>query len=64
MTLEDVHEMCDYFDVPHDDTLFILFTRGEYNAELSRHKIINNEGPEILSTIHDESQFSETKRNV
>jgi hypothetical protein len=64
MSLVDVHEMCDYFDVPHDDTLFILFKRGEYNAERSRTKIASNEGPAILSTINDESQFSEKKRNV
>tara|TARA_R110000868_G_scaffold315278_4_gene576178 strand:+ start:422 stop:2419 length:1998 start_codon:yes stop_codon:yes gene_type:complete len=64
MTLNDVQAMCDYFDVPHDDTLFVLFKRGEYHAERTRRKIVSNEGPEILSTLHDESQFSETKRNA
>ena len=64
MTLNDVQEMCDYFQVPHDDTLFVLFKRGEYDAERTRRKIVSNEGPEILTTLHDESQFSETKRNA
>ena len=64
MTLDDVHEMCDYYGVERDDTLFVLFKRGEYNPDLSRKKIAANEGPDIISVIHDETQFSETQRNA
>lgn len=64
MTLDDVHEMCDHFGVEHDDTLFVLFKRGDYNPDRSRKKIAANEGPDIISVIHDETQFSENQRNA
>jgi hypothetical protein len=64
MTEADVHEMCEHFNVEHDDTLFVLFKRGEYNLELTEQKKAANQAPDVLSTINDESQFSETERNA
>ena len=64
MTEDDVHEMCDHFGIEHDDTMFVLYKRGEYNAEASRMKAAANELPENETIIHDESQFSEQQRNV
>ncbi|MGS3153140.1 hypothetical protein ACB268_20625 [Aeromonas sanarellii] len=64
MTEDDVHEMCDHFGIEHDSTMFVLYKRGEYNAEASRMKAAANELPENETIIHDESQFSEQQRNV
>ncbi|NYA44688.1 DEAD/DEAH box helicase family protein [Serratia fonticola] len=64
MTEADVHEMCEYFSVDYDDTMFVLFKRGEYNAEISRLKNAANQLPDYETTIYDESQFSEQQRNV
>lgn len=63
MTIDDVHEMCDHFQIQRDTTMFVLYKRGEYNPDSTRQKIAANEGPEHINTIHDESQFSEKKRN-
>lgn len=63
MATDDVYEMCDHFQIPRDSTMFVLFKRGEYDAESTRKKIVANEGPEQVNTIRDESQFSEKKRN-
>ncbi|CAI3798206.1 DEAD/DEAH box helicase family protein [Rheinheimera sp. MM224] len=63
MSLDDVYEMCDHFSVPRDDTMFVLYKRGEYHAERTRIKIESNEGPDQVNTIRDESQFSEKERN-
>ena len=30
MSLEDVHDVCDWFDVEHDNTLLLIFKRGHY----------------------------------
>lgn len=63
MYKSDVHQMCAHFGIPHDDTMFLLFKRGEYDAEKTRIKIESNEGPDLITLIHDESQFSEKERN-
>jgi hypothetical protein len=64
MTTKDVHDMCDHFGIEHDDTLFVLYKRGEYDLERTERKIALNSGPDTTSTIYDESQFSETERNA
>ncbi len=64
MTKTDMHDMCNHFGVEHDDTLFVLFKRGEYNLERTEQKIVANQGPDNISTVNDESQFSETERNA
>lgn len=63
MATADVHEMCDYFGVERDDTLFVIYKRGEYNLERTQVKVAANEGPDYNTTLNDESQFSETERN-
>lgn len=63
MATADVHEMCDYFGVERDDTLFVIYKRGEYNLERTQVKVVANEGPDYNTTLNDESQFSETERN-
>ena len=63
MTEDDVHEMCHHFNIEPDDTLMVLFKRGEYNDVVSRRKMAENQKPEYETIINDESQFSETERN-
>ena len=35
MDLEDVHEMCEALDTPHDNTLIVLFKQGDYDEARS-----------------------------
>jgi hypothetical protein len=58
MTEHDVWEMCDHFSIPRDDTMFVLYKRGEYDTERSLAKKAHNELPESTGTLSDESQFS------
>ncbi|WP_413536266.1 DEAD/DEAH box helicase family protein [Rahnella inusitata] len=59
MALEDVWEMCDYFGVEHDDTLLVIYKRGEYDIERTIAKKQHNELPEQSSELSDESHFSD-----
>ncbi len=58
MKQSDVDEMCDHFNIEHDDTLIVLFKRGLYNDDLTSMKIHANLGPESTGTVNDESMFS------
>ncbi|MEQ5874955.1 glutathione synthase [Pseudoalteromonas sp. NFXS39] len=58
MTEKDVWDMCDHFDIPRDDTLFVLYKRGEYDLDRTLAKKAHNELPEKSGTLSDESQFS------
>ena len=58
MTENDVWDMFEYFDIPHDDTLFVLYKRGEYDLDRPSAKKAHNELPEKSGTLSDESQFS------
>lgn len=58
MTENDVWDMCDHFNIPRDDTMFVLYKRGEYDVERSLAKKAHNELPESTGTLRDESQFS------
>ena len=58
MTEHDVWEMCDHFNIPHDDTLFVLYKRGEYHIARSISKKEHNKLPEQIGDLRDESQFS------
>ncbi|WP_193039124.1 DEAD/DEAH box helicase [Pseudoalteromonas nigrifaciens] len=58
MTERDVWDMCDYFDIPHDDTIFVLYKRGEYDLDRTLAKKAHNELPEKSGALSDESQFS------
>ena len=58
MTEHDVWEMCDHFSIPRDDTMFVLYKRGEYDTERSLAKKAHNELPESTGSLSDESQFS------
>ncbi|MBU9859215.1 DEAD/DEAH box helicase family protein [Rahnella aceris] len=59
MTLDDVWEMCDYFSVEHDDTLLVIYKRGEYDIERTIAKTRHNELPEQSGELSDESHFSD-----
>lgn len=59
MTTEDVWEMCDYFGIEHDDTLLVLYKRGEYDVDRSLAKKQHNQLPEKTGTLSDDSVFSD-----
>ena len=56
MTDDDVFEMCDALQVERDDTLIVLFKRGEYSESLTQEKEQSQEI--IYSRIRDKSVFS------
>ncbi|MGS2719348.1 glutathione synthase [Paraglaciecola aestuariivivens] len=58
MTEQDVWDMCDHFNIPRDDTMFVLYKRGEYDIERSLAKKEHNKLPEMSGSLSDESQFS------
>jgi hypothetical protein len=58
MNKKDMTEICKLMGVPYDNTLVVFFKRGEYDEESTQQKIAANEGPEVETTINDESQFS------
>ncbi|MBF4427654.1 glutathione synthase, partial [Vibrio anguillarum] len=64
MTLEEVYDMCDYFDIERDDTMFVLYKRGEYDIERSIAKKQHNELPEKSGDLSDESHFSDKTEPV
>lgn len=59
MTTEDVWDMCDYFGIERDDTLIVLYKRGEYDIERSNAKKHHNELPEKSGELSNESHFSD-----
>lgn len=59
MTTEDVWDMCDYFGIARDDTLIVLYKRGEYDIERSNAKKQHNELPEKSGELSNESHFSD-----
>lgn len=59
MTTEDVWDMCDYFGIERDDTLIVLYKRGEYDIERSYAKKQHNELPEKSGELSNESHFSD-----
>jgi len=58
MSQSEVNEMCDHFNIEHDDTLIVLFKRGLYDDDLTSMKRQANLGPERTGTVNDESMFS------
>lgn len=59
MTTEDVWDMCDHFGIERDDTLIVLYKRGEYDIERSNAKKQHNELPEKSGELSNESHFSD-----
>lgn len=59
MTTEDVWDMCDHFGIERDDTLIVLYKRGEYDIERSIAKKQHNELPEKSGELSNESHFSD-----
>jgi hypothetical protein len=56
MDEEDMAEMCRLLDTPYDDTLIVLFKRGEFSAELTTQR--SEQALEIKHTrIRDRSIF-------
>jgi hypothetical protein len=60
MDEEDVWQMCDHFGIERDETMFVLYKRGEYDIERSLAKKEHNELPEKTGELSDESHFSDT----
>ena len=58
MTKDDMADICKLMGVPYDNTLVVFFKRGEYDEVKTQEKIATNEGPEVETTINDESQFT------
>jgi hypothetical protein len=58
MTEHDVWDMCDHFHIPHDDTIFVLYKRGEYDIDKTLAKKEHNKLPDKTGHLRDESQFS------
>ena len=58
MSFSDMEEICDLMSVPHDDTIIVLYKRGEYDVEATQRKINANQGPDTTTTVTDVSQFS------
>nr|WP_241903748.1 glutathione synthase [Enterovibrio norvegicus] len=59
MSTEDVWDMCDHFGVERDDTLLVIYKRGEYDIERSIAKKQHNELPDKSGQLSDESHFSD-----
>ncbi|MFK3708946.1 DEAD/DEAH box helicase family protein [Leclercia adecarboxylata] len=59
MTTEDVWDMCDHFGIERDNTLIVLYKRGEYDVERSIAKKQHNELPEKAGELSNESHFSD-----
>lgn len=64
MDLREVYDMCDYFDIERDDTMFVLYKRGEYDMERSIAKKQHNELPDKSGQLSDESHFSDKTESV
>ncbi|HEN3334192.1 TPA: DEAD/DEAH box helicase family protein [Yersinia enterocolitica] len=64
MKQEDVWDMCDYFEVERDDTLIVIYKRGEYDMERSIAKKQHNELPEKSGELSNESHFSDNIDNT
>jgi hypothetical protein len=48
-----------YFGIERDDTLIVLYKRGEYDIERSIAKKQHNELPEKSGELSNESHFSD-----
>lgn len=58
MSEADMQEICQLMGAPYDNTLVVLYKQGEFDAAATQRKVVANEGPDIDTTINDESQFS------
>lgn len=64
MSQEDVYQMCDHFGIERDDTMMVLYKRGEYDIDRSLAKKQHNELPEKTGQLSDESHFSDKTQAV
>ncbi|HIF9470499.1 TPA: glutathione synthase [Photobacterium damselae] len=64
MLPEDVWEMCDHYGIARDDTMFVLYKRGEYDIDRTLDKKLHNTLPETSTHLSDESHFSDKKENL
>ncbi|WP_100635914.1 DEAD/DEAH box helicase family protein [Marinomonas sp. ef1] len=64
MNREDITEMCDYFGIDHDDTMMVIYKRGEYDLERSLQKKEHNQLPDKKSELSDESHFSDVVEQI
>ncbi|MFD1008938.1 DEAD/DEAH box helicase family protein [Oceanisphaera ostreae] len=60
MTEQDVWEMCDHFGIERDDTMLVLYKRGDYDIDRSLAKKEHNKLPAKSGELSDESHFSDT----
>ena len=64
MSEEDVWEMCDHYGIDRDDTMFILYKRGEYDIDRSLAKKDQDKKPKQTGQLSDESHFSDNTENT
>jgi hypothetical protein len=64
MSPDDVYEMCDHFGIERDDTMMVLYKRGEYDIDRSIAKKQHNELPEKTGQLSDESHFSDKTQTI
>ncbi|MGR5367837.1 glutathione synthase [Photobacterium damselae] len=64
MLPEDVWEMCDHYGIDRDDTMFVLYKRGEYDIDRTLDKKLHNTLPATSTHLSDESHFSDKKENL
>jgi hypothetical protein len=64
MLEEDVWEMCDHYGIERDDTMFVLYKRGEYDIDRSIVKKDHNQKPAQTGELSDESHFSDTAKSI
>lgn len=59
MDKEEVYEMCDHFGIDRDDTMMVIYKRGEYDVSRSLEKKEHNKQPSKKGELSDESHFSD-----
>ncbi|MFT5758594.1 MAG: hypothetical protein ACI9LM_003340 [Alteromonadaceae bacterium] len=64
MSEEDVWDMCDHYGIERDDTMFVLYKRGEYDIERSIAKKEHNKKPVKSGELSDESHFSDVTESI
>ena len=57
MNESDMDDICKLMDVPYDNTIVVLYKRGEYDAATTQLKVVANQGPDTTATINGETQF-------
>ena len=57
MNEDDMKEICGLMGLPNDNTIVVLFKRGEYDEAATQRKIVDNERPDSFIIVNEESHF-------